>query len=205
MVSIPTAEVLNDGELMVGTAFYHKDYLNLYDKNYHGAGTYITIGFLPFVEVSFRITRLLNYPDSNTQGLGDRMPSIRIQLFHEGIVLPSLLFGAHDFVRSTESLSSYNTATYFVITKNFSVIGNKLNLKASAGQGVKILRSSNYQFEGFFYGLSLGVFKIGEIMIENDSKEFNGGIRVNIWNFSSTIGAMDMKYLSGTLSYSFKL
>ena len=205
LVSIPTAEVISDGKLTIGASFYNKNYLNIYDTHYNGLGTYITFGFLPFVEVSFRTTRLLNYTPG-TQSLGDRMASIRIRLIEEGKILPSFLFGAHDFLRSTDALTSYNNSTYFAATKNFSLSGNNLILKIDLGYGLQLQNSREYQFDGLFYGVSFNIYKTIELMVENDTKRFNSGVRVNLFDrISCTAGLMNIRYFSGTVSYSLVL
>jgi len=196
LVSIPTAEINGDGVLTLGVSYFDKDYLNLYRQNYDGLAVYAGFSFLPFVEVGMRFTRLLNYPEA--QALGDRMPSVRIKLINEGNILPSVLFGAHDFIRTTESKSSYSTATYFVLTKNYALM-DKITMKITGGYGFRIFTSSAYQFEKFFYGTSVTLFNTIDLMGEYDSKQFNSGFRVNPFSFFSfTVGLMNLKELCAT-------
>ncbi len=196
LVSIPTAEINGDGVLTLGVSYFDKDYLNMYRQNYNGLAVYAGFSFLPFVEIGMRFTRLLNYPED--QALGDRMPSVRIRLINEGKVLPSILFGAHDFIRTSESKSSYNTSTYLVLTKNF-LISNNINVKISSGYGFRLLNSSAYQFEKFFYGTSVSLFHTIELMGEYDSKQFNTGARLSLFDFFSvTVGFMNNKAISAT-------
>jgi len=206
LVSIPTAEVMEYGKLTLGTSFYHKNYLNLYGgENYNGLGSYISLGLLPFVEISFRLTRYLNYPQ--LQGIGDRMPSIRVKLLNEGDILPAFLLGAHDFFRTTDNLTSYNASTYLALTKNFNLSGDDLIIKLDLGYGgFRLLKSTTYQFNGLFYGASLKMFKNVELIVENDALRFNGGLRVSLFNcISFTAGLMSFRDFSGTISYSFLL
>lgn len=203
LVSIPTAEINGDGVLTLGVSYYDKDYLNLYRQNYDGLAVYAGFSFLPFIEVGMRFTRLLNFNED--QALGDRMPSVRIKLINEGKVLPSVLFGAHDFIRTSESKTSYNTSTYFVLTKNFG-IGNNVNVKISSGYGFRLLNSSAYQFEKFFYGTSVSLFNTIELMGEYDSKQFNTGARLSLFDFFSvTVGLMNNKAVSATSSVMVRL
>lgn len=206
MVSIPTAEVPNDGTITVGASFYNKNYIKLYDeKAYNALGTYIRFSFLPFLELGLRFTRLLDYPEG-TQALGDRMPSIRVRVIEEGKYFPSILAGVHDFLRTSESVSSYSTASYIAATKNISILENNFVMKLNVGYGFRIFKSSGYQFENLFYGFSFNIYKTTELMLENDSKNFNAGIRLNLFEkISATVGFMGLKDLSGTVSYSIQL
>lgn len=206
LVSIPTAEIPKDGTITIGVSFYNKSYVKLYsEKNYPALGTYIRFSFLPFMELGLRFTRLLDYPEG-TQALGDRMPSIRVRVLEEGKYFPSILAGTHDFLRTSESVSSYSTATYIAVTKNVSILENSLIVKLNAGYGFRILKSTGYQFEELFYGLSFNIYSTAELMLENDSKNFNAGIRLNLFQkISATVGFMGLKNLSGTISYSIQL
>ena len=203
LVSIPTAEINGDGRLTVGVSFLHKDYVKLYGENYHGLATYINFSFLPFMEFGLRLTRLIDYPDR--QALGDRMPTIRVRLFEEGEIIPAVLFGAHDFIRTSENKSSYNTATYLVMTKNIELFSEDYMLKVILGHGLKLLESSGYQFEKLFYGVSLRMLNHLELMIENDSRNTNAGVRLSIFNLSATVGLMSLKNISGTINYTIQL
>jgi hypothetical protein len=194
------------GEVTVGESFYHQNYLKLYGNDkYNGLGTYVSLGLLPFVEISIRLTKKIDYP--KPQALGDRMPSIRIKLINENNIIPSFLIGAHDFFRTTDHLTSYNTSTYFAMTKNLSLSGDDLSLKLDLGYGgFKLLKSSGYQFDGLFYGASLKMYKNIELIVENDALRFNSGVRVNLFDcISCTAGLMAFKNFSGTISYSFLL
>jgi len=203
LVSIPTAEINGDGRLTIGASFLHKGYIQLYSENYHGLATYINFSFLPNIEFGLRLTRLINYP--NPQALGDRMPTIRIRIFEEGKIIPSVLFGAHDFLRTSESKSSYSTATYLVMTKNIELATLDYLLKLNIGHGLKLLKSSGYQFEKLFYGVSLRMLNHFELLIENDSKTTNGGLRFSIFNLSATFGLMSFENIVGTFNYSIQL
>lgn len=203
LVSVPTAEINGDGKLTFGISYFDKNYLSLYNKNYNGVAFYTSLSFLPFVELGFRFTRLLDYPEA--QALGDRMPSIRIRVIKESNVFPSILFGAHDFLRTSESKSSYNSATYLAATKNFNMVEDVIDIKLNIGHGFKLIKSSGYQFEQLFYGVSIALLKNYELMFENDSKSFNAGVKFSMYNIALIACLMDMKNFSSTVSYSFQL
>jgi hypothetical protein len=58
LLTIPTAEMLRDSELIVGTSLIHRKHIVLgqNDAEYHGMANFVTLGFLPFIEVSARLT-----------------------------------------------------------------------------------------------------------------------------------------------------
>ena len=205
LISIPSAEVLKDKELTIGSAFYNKDYINLYAKGYHGLGTYITLGFLPFAEISFKLTRLIDFPES--QALGDRMVSMKIQLYMEDKYIPSVLVGMHDLLHSSENVyTSHNSALYFSLTKNYVQIFSFIDVKLVLGYGLKYKYTSNNQFEGLFYGVSLQPITWAGFMIEYDTKIYNVGFNIDLFNkVRCTMGLMNFKEVSFTFSYSFIL
>ena len=57
LIHIPSARMLDDGQLVLGAAFIPKPYFRSYLMRLNpGLNTYITYGILPFVEVMFRYT-----------------------------------------------------------------------------------------------------------------------------------------------------
>ena len=63
LIHIPSARMLEDGQLVLGAAYIPKPYFFRYGRNNNpGLNTYITYGILPFVEVMFRYTHELNTP-----------------------------------------------------------------------------------------------------------------------------------------------
>lgn len=202
LLSVPTADLLKDREISFGASYLNKKYLPASFSNDDGLAYYVTVGFLPFVELSIRFTKRLAPQDA----LGDRMFSFRIRLIDEKEFTPSILIGVHDPFHSTEERTNRFTATYLVITKNI-VLGRILsNLKLSSGYGTDLINSRSYQFIGFFGGLSLEVFHFLELISEYDTQIFNTGVKLNLFNhLTITAAYMDLNYFSGAINYHFVL
>ena len=145
LVTIPTADMPQDGEISFGASLRNKKNNVRYPDKYHQIAFYISLGYLPFLEVSVRITRQLNYPGK--QALGDRMPSIRLRFVKEKEYLPSLVLGAHDFMWAfggTDAIH-YN-AFYAVAAKHFNFSDRGIDLGTHIGYGLKLMKAAHYEF-----------------------------------------------------------
>jgi len=132
LVTIPTAEMPKDGEISFGLNYYHKKYF-VYGDNYHAIAGIITLGYLPFLEISPRLSRPLNFPGE--QGLGDRVVCIRLRLFKENAFFPSFVLGIHNPVGN-----SHFNASYLVSSKSLRLSNYKIGLHL--GYGVDWLEST---------------------------------------------------------------
>lgn len=177
LFNIPTAEILNDGEIAIGVNFLEKKYLEYTNKQYNGVNYYATIGFLPFLEISLRITRFINPPFK--QALGDRMPSVRLKLINESKILPSILIGVHDFANVLGGTDAVHfNALYIVSSKNLSTkfFFNKIGFHL--GYGTDWIEANHRQFVGIFGGISFEHKNIFRSMLEYDADKFNWGAEV---------------------------
>jgi hypothetical protein len=98
LIHIPSARMLEDGQLVLGAAFIPKPYFQRYDRRINpGLNTYITLGFFPFLEVMFRYTNELNVPvNLETKYFPDRMFTVRGRLLKEKKYLPAIVLGLQD-------------------------------------------------------------------------------------------------------------
>ena len=98
LIHIPSARMLEDGQLVIGAAFIPKPYFQRYERRLNpGLNTYITFGILPFVELMFRYTHELNTPvNVETQYFPDRMLGFRVRLLSEKNYLPAIVLGLQD-------------------------------------------------------------------------------------------------------------
>lgn len=88
LMEIPTARVLDDGELRFGVAQAHPF------RWYSGA-----MGVYPGLEVDFRFTELLNIESNSPGSYGnykDKALDVKYQIFQESKVFPALAVGLHD-------------------------------------------------------------------------------------------------------------
>lgn len=194
LVTIPTAEMPKDGEISFGLNWSNrKSFLNS-TKNYSG---FISLGYLPFIEISGRLTRCLNLPKE--MGIGDRMASIRLRPFIENAFFPSVVLGVHDLV-GTRTFH----ASYLAISKSFCPSGIGMNIHL--GYGVDWIEADRHQFVGLFGGISLSPKEFITLMLEYDAEKFNCGVRLFILNHLELLVALlDFDTFSGGIRYKFQL
>ncbi len=199
LITIPTARMLGDGELSFGASFFGKKYQDYSKNKYDVASVFSAISFLPFLEVSLRINRMIGFPKGSNYTV-DRVPMVRLRVFKEGKYTPAVVFGVHDFFASFggEEAIHFN-ATYAVFSKQ--VAAYDLHL----GYSPTIMNANDYQLDGLFYGVAYSPLKSVQLLFENDSKYFNTGIRVGFLkyfavnlatvNFGSLVGGFSFKFM----------
>ncbi len=203
-IRIPTATLNRDGTFFIGTSFLPKNYLE-YSKYQYDAGTaFVSITFLPFVEVDFRFTRQLNYPNYKSH-VSDRMPSIRFRLFKEKKWIPSVVVGVQDFLTSIESGDARHfQSSYLVVTKGFHILPLELNIETTAGYGANWLVSRNYELLGFWGGICLNWNKVQwiNLMIDYDGNVVSTGIEAKCFqHLFIKAGFVDFNSFTGCISY----
>lgn len=207
-VRIPTADFNDDGTLYFGVSFLPSDYLTYTKNKYDAMAFYGSLTFLPFLEVDFRATRILNLPDNHNHTV-DRMPSIRFRLIKEKKWYPSVVIGVHDFLSSINTGAARRfSASYLVCTKSFNLKKISLNLESTIGYGTDWLNSTDHEFVGFFGGISVNWERIKwiNIMIEYDSKRVNIGSSFVFFNhLKLLVGLQGGDALTGTISYRISL
>ncbi|MDQ7818407.1 MAG: YjbH domain-containing protein [Melioribacteraceae bacterium] len=203
---IPTADLNNDGVVTTGVSFVNKEIVSFGGFGEDAVTPYLTINYLPFAEFSIRITRLIN-SEITTQGIGDRTISARIRFLEESKNIPSIVLGLHDLVSVYGGSSAvHNNALYVVASKHLSINYLLNDISFHLGYGTDLMKAQTHNFLGLFGGLSLTVFKALELMFEYDTKSFNSGCRLTLFNQFRLIGGfIDNKYFSGGVSFSFIL
>jgi len=207
LITIPTAEIPKDREISFGTSWLNKKYFVLYDyyQEYHGMANFITLGYLPFLEISARLTRILDSP--RPQSIGDRMVIVRLSPFKENAFFPSVVLGAHDFVWQIREKPSNNfNALYLVASKNFRFESFVNSIGFHLGYGTDWREARHHQFVGLFGGISLSPSPFIALMLEHDTEKFNCGMRMSILDHLEILVALlNFDTLSGGISYKFKL
>jgi hypothetical protein len=148
LITIPTAEMPRDGEVTFSGAFVNRKHTTYQEGRYHYTPFSASVGFLPFVETSFRLSRAIS---PQPQALGDRMFMVRVRVLEGSDRWPSIVVGAHDFIISTESLSNKFAASYVVASHDLQLGGHELML--TLGYGADLIRARMLQFEGVFGGV----------------------------------------------------
>ena len=204
---IPTAEVKEDAKLAFGINYLNKNIVSFGRFKYDAANYYITLNFLPFIQSSIRITRFRGSPPNTTQAIGDRTASIKIRLFEESDIRPAVSIGIHDlFTVFGGEAAVHNNAFYLVATKNMELDSFLSNIALTIGYGSDLMRAENHNFVGLFGGAAFRVFQYLDLLIEYDTKRMNGGVKAKLFNhLNLLIGALDFKYISSGISFSFQI
>jgi hypothetical protein len=199
LVTVPTAAMPADGSATIGVHWVDPRY----HRSPYGDNTavyeFADIGFLPFVEVGLRLTRVLDTPD---QALGDRMISVRLRVLEEGDRTPAVVFGAHDLVGTR----IYHT-TYVAASKEIERVPIAGAVGVHAGYGGQWLgiRAKGEQFQGFFGGVSVSPHPWISLLAEHDAERVNAGVRLRVWRLNLLGAAYGMDGLSGGISYTHQL
>lgn len=201
LVSIPTAAIKADGEMAIGVNVIAPDYHEYVADGFDGeAGIvqFATVGFLPFVEVGLRLTRLTG---DRPQGIGDRMVSVRVRVLKEGRHRPALAVGAHDLVGTR----IYH-ATYAVASKTVPSVAGPVGLHMGYGHDVLGLPAAGRQFDGLFGGVSLAPHRWLTLLAEYDGERPSAGVRLEPVHGVALLAALQNgDGLSGGVSYTFAL
>jgi hypothetical protein len=198
LVAIPTAHMPRDGTVALGVNHIdrrHHGYDNPGYDEHSGLVEYASIGFLPFVEVGLRLTRVVGVP---RLALGDRMVSVRLRLVDEGARTPAVVVGAHDLVGTRRFHTVYAVASRSVagvrgvgdVSAHLGVGGDPLGLG---------LRSRGLR--GAFGGVSVSPVPPIALMAEYDGGQVNAGVRLRLGRFALLAAAQDLEGFSGGLSY----
>lgn len=200
MLNAPSANMQKEGTFYLGANYLNKNHIQSYgNARYNCLAYYFDLTFLPFLEVNFRSTRLLD-----REGGGytvDRMISLRAQLLREKKYIPSVVVGAHDLHTSVNgSGNQYFGALYVTSSKKMFLFNNEIVI--SLGYGLKPFR--NNQFKGIFGGVSYRPSFLHQfiLMAEYDSQTLNIGCSVlffkHLYVFTMAQG---LKYFSGGIAY----
>ena len=191
LIHIPSARMLEDGQLVIGAAFIPKPY---FTRTYGpgrenirlnpGLNTYVTYALFPFMEVMFRYTHELNVPVTmETKYFPDRMFGFRARLLKEKKYLPALVLGLQDasaIIGETCLTCSNYSATYFVGSKNIKTGFGNFDLSIGYAFDFKELKAKDYK--GVFGGVSFtsSFYDDLSILFEHNSKGINMGLKLNL-------------------------
>lgn len=217
--SIPTADFQKDKTMFIGYSYLNKAYYPRYVKSkaYSYSAGFFTITFLPFAEVSVRITYPNGYNAEHKDIIiGDRMISGRLRPLKEGKYWPAVVIGLQGFYKTTGSGllntegagASYFNSSYIVLTKHFTpdIFIGKIGL--SAGYGTDIVAANTYQFIGFFGGINISPKNMEylELMMEYDAEKWNAGLRLTILKHVVLLAGLEgLDAFSFGVNYKFRL
>jgi hypothetical protein len=208
LVTIPSAELPKDGEVIFGLNAGNKKYNVRNPGKFHHYSYYATIGYLPFLEVSLRLTRHTNFSWSfGDEGLGDRMASVRLRVMKEKKYTPSLVLGVHDVFSAFEKTKVvYFNALYIVGSKTIKPMNSPFRFGLHMGYGTDRMKAKHHEFVGLFGGLSIGYKDFLSFMVEQDTEKFNGGVRLDLFRHVQILAALlNFDSFSGGVSFRFAL
>ena len=174
------------------------------NPNYNNIAYYGTLGYLPFLEVSLRITRKINF--RGRQAIGDRAASFRVRLIKERTHIPAPVFGAHDVMAVFGGTGAIHfNALYLVGSKAF-VVPFSPQTHLHFGVGADWIEANDHQLVGAFGGFDAKINKLVTLMMEYDTERVNIGARVSfLSHIRIDIVLLDMRAVSGGLSFCFSL
>lgn len=196
LVTIPTAEVQADGTLTAGFNLLNRASMAYHGGLDHARAPYVSLVFLPFVEVGIRLTRAESPVE---EALGDRMVNARARFLKETRWRPALLVGIHDFIGAKRHFQ----ATYAVATKTWSDLPGVARISLHAGYGTKLLDAELYEFVGFFGGAAVSPVPGVRLLGEYTDRRVNVGFDAVLFRgLRFLVGMTDLRAVSGGVSYS---
>lgn len=196
LLNIPSANMQDDGTFMTG-ANYLPESLTPSTWNYNTGNYYLNITFLPFMEISYRLT-LFKDDEHNRFNNQDRSLSVRFRVLVEKKYMPSIVAGSNDIYSSVNGFSGnrYFSNFYLAATKN--ILHNNHLISATLGYAPGIFR--NKDLSGIFAGISYAPPFLNELklMAEYDTKGINAGVSFFAFNHIYVFGmAHKMKQITG--------
>ena len=199
LVHTPSAYLSNWGDVSFGMTHYPAATSFTFEGGESAERSYWThLGFLPFGEVTIRLTKPYNSSDKN-YGIGDRSISFRLQVLKEKEKRPAILIGVQD----PFTVSSFFNTNYIVLSKTRLIKAIELN--ANIGYGFKIEEARGHVLQGIFGGMQAKWRQIRTI-IEYDADRINLGVGYQYKEWVRTnLALIDGRYLSATLAFRFSL
>ncbi len=201
-LNIPTAVMQEDGTFYLGGSYINRNYIATYGGgNYDALSYFFNLTFLPFLEVNFGSTRLLDYTEGDNTV--DRNISIRLRALRERKYVPAIVIGVHDIyssIAAEKETNQYFSSLYLVASKHIPVKKSEFGL--TLGYGFDVFRNS--QFDGIFGGISFSpsFYRPLLLIAEYDGDRFNlGGTVLLFRHLYLNAMVQDLKYFSGGISY----
>lgn len=199
LIRTPTADVTPDGCYSVGYGWLPTDATSgLHEGVSRSNPAYATVGFLPGLEMSFRLTF---YPDARPWFDShyadwpydlDRAFSAQYRVFEQRAARPALAVGSQDIAFGDDS-SKVGRASYAVLSRSWDDV--RLHLGAGSGR-----------FDGLFGGLEARLSDDVRLLAEHDAQRVNVGLRLRCRPGLTVDGAwLDGKDFGAAISYQGRL
>lgn len=179
LLNIPTAEMQTSGTFMFGGNYLPEAFTSE-ELCFNTANYYFNITFLPFLELTYRMTFLkMNDDDLSLNNIWDnnqdRTFGLRMRLLNEKKYLPAFVIGGNDVLRS-----DYFSKWYAVASK--TIVFNENRVAVTLGAAINDF--SNSQSARPFAGIELSpkICKQLSLIAEYDTDAFNMGASVLLFN-----------------------
>lgn len=198
----PTADLVQDSRLAAGASFVDKKWAIEARDEHNNVAYFATLGFLPRVEVSMRVTVLpgakfsVADPDRSVK---DRMFSVKALLLRQSGVWPSVAVGGEDITGTKR----FNTL--------FAVLSRRINpgvaeFRVHLGAGVDWIEAKNHPLDGVFGGVAMRLWEGGELIGEYDTNKVNIGFAVQPFPYVRVlVAALNAESFAGGLNVQFGL
>ncbi len=154
LILAPSAEMSRDGSFRFGASYVPREALEYTGHRRDAAVVFLSLTYLPFLELDLRLTRQLNIPKGSIHTV-DRSPVVRLRLFRQRGYLPAVVIGLHDFLSTIESGEARHfAASYLVVTRRF--VGNTWAVAPTVGFSRPLYSHKQSELVGWFGGLSIG-------------------------------------------------
>lgn len=181
LILTPTAIMAPDGHVTFGMHHMNGETLPQSINFFQLPGTYnrriyyARVGFLPFLELTVRVTRYEDFP--RTQAIGDRFIGIRLRLLRERDYYPAVVIGGNDIYGTRLYHSLYAVASKTIFTSDKLI----QRLCTHLGYASTHLKARYYFLKGIFGGLDVAISENITLLFEHDSRYYNGGVKLSIW------------------------
>lgn len=170
LIFTPSAYMPEWGMLDFGFSHFPKDASFTFEAGQLPERTFLSsMTFLPFLELSLRLTRPYSNEYNDGYGIGDRSISIRAQVLKERKKLPAIVLGIQD----PFAVQSFFNTNYLVFTKKYSL--KKIDIVANLGYGHSFEEDRRGDYlQGAFGGVQV-YWKEVNFLAEYDTKQLNIG------------------------------
>jgi len=200
LIFTPSAYMSEWGTVDIGYTHYSPETSFTYEAGQSPERSFfINTAYLPFAEVSFKVTKPYVTPVDSIYGIGDRSISLRFQILKENKNWPALVIGTQD----PFTVRAFFNTNYVVLTKKYPI--KKLNLVANLGYGFALQETEGDYLQGIFAGVQTN-WKNWQLSAEYDTHSFNTGLSYSFKNWLFIKAAfINQQYFSGSISFRFSI
>jgi hypothetical protein len=203
MLMTPTADIAADRSFTAGMLFVDKKEAVEYRDSFDNLAYFVTLGYLPRIEISMRLTVFLESSFSLEEPdrlIKDRMFSVKIQAFEENGHWPALALGSEDLT------GTKRFHTLFAVASKGLSLGRAGPMRLHLGAGTDWIDAENYPLKGVFGGLAKALWKGGELLAEYDTDKVNIGLRVEpVSSVTLLVSALNAESFAGAVHVNLKL